>query len=434
MALCFGASIAATAGHEEESWVFNRQGMFKVSQGDHEGAIRDFEQACRLNPFNDTALANLACARNNLGVTLAGQRNFAEAVRQFAAATAQKPEDVSIRLNLLSTLVTIKNAVAVEREARELIRLRPNDPEIALKVAAAFQKTENPAAAISTLQEASERLPDNAEIHTMLGRLFYRNGDLHEGEFHLRRSSEINPDNPATQKLLEQLQREASIESEMQTFSSVHFTLSCPESYPEDWAEDLLEELENACTEVGERLNFYPSQRSQVLIMPSDDFRRVHDLPDWAGGLYDGKIRLPVPGSNVRPVALRGAVLHEYTHHVIFLLASGNCPVWLNEGLAQLLESGADRLQASEMPTAANITRLADLDREFGNNPDRKQAALLYRSSLVATSRLVTEFGWRRLAELLSNLATSGNFDQATLDVLAVDYRELESLCLNPEP
>lgn len=425
----------ALAGHEEESWLFNRQGMFKVSQGEHEAAIRDFEQACRLNPFNDTALANLACARNNLGVTLASKKDFKEAVRQFEAAKAQKPEDVSIRLNLLSTLVTTRNAAAVEHEAGELVKLRPNDHELVLKVAAAFQKTENPGAAIAVLQEFATRVPDNARVHAMLGRLLYRNGELGESQFHLRRSSELSPDDADTRKFLEQLEREAVIEKDLQTFTSVHFSLACPASYPEEWAEDMLEQLEEAFAEVSERLNFIPTQRSQVLIMQTKDFRMVHDLPDWAGGLYDGRIRLPVPGSNMRPAALRGAVMHEYTHHVIFLMSSGNCPVWLNEGLAQLFEKGSDSAQnyASLTPDTQTISSLAALDAEFKASPNREQAGILYRSALVATSRIVAEFGWRSISDLLINLATGSSFDKASYEVLAIDYHELETLCLHHE-
>jgi len=422
------------AGHEEDSWLLNRQGMYKISQGDHEAAIRDFEEACRLNPFNDTALANLACARNNLGVTLAARKQFAEAIRQFEAARAQKPEDVSIRLNLLSTLVTVKNAAAVEREARELLKLRPNDAELILKIAAAYQKTENSGAAIVTLQEFAERQPGNARVHGMLGRMLYRNGELREGEYHLRRSSEINPDDAETLKFLERLERESAVEKDLQHYTSVHFSLACPASYPEEWAESILELLEDAYQNVGERLNFFPAQRSQVLIMQTDAFRMVHDLPDWAGGVYDGRIRLPVPGSNVRPEALMGAVRHEYVHHVLFLMSSGNCPVWLNEGLAQLFEYDAGNPQkyAGQNPDNA-VSSLQDIDAAFRSNPDRQQAAALYRSSLIATARLVEEFGWQRVSELLNSLATGSSIDSSSLEILALDYHEFEKLCLGTE-
>lgn len=422
------------AGHEEDSWLFNRQGMYKISQGEHEAAIRDFEEACRLNPFNDTALANLACARNNLGVTLAARKQFAEAIRQFEAARAQKPEDVSIRLNLLSTLVTVKNAAAVEREARELLKLRPNDAELILKIAAAYQKTENSGAAIATLQEFAERQPGNAKVHGMLGRMLYRNGELREGEYHLRRSSEIDPNDAETLKFLERLERESAVEKDLQHYTSVHFSLACPASYPEEWGENILELLEDAYQTVGERLNFFPAQRSQVLIMQTDAFRMVHDLPDWAGGVYDGRIRLPVPGSNVRPEALMGAVRHEYVHHVLFLMASGNCPIWLNEGLAQLFEhdAGSQQKYAAQNPDNA-VDSLQVIDAAFRSSPDRQQAAALYRTSLIATARLVEEFGWQRVFELLNSLATGSSLERSSLEILALDYYELEKLCLGTE-
>lgn len=431
--LCFALLMPATseAGHQEDSWLYNRQGMFKVSQGDQEGAIRDFERACRLDPFNDTALANLACARNNLGVTLAGQKNFKEAIRQFEAAKAQKPEDVSIRLNLLSTLVTIKDGAAVEKEARELITLRPNDPDLIGKIAAAFQKTENPGAAITVLQEFADRVPDNARIHGMLGRLLYRNGEADESSFHLRRSLELDPDSDDVRKTIRQLEREAEIESELQSYSSRHFSLSCPANFSADWADELLELLEDAYREVGDRLNFYPAVKSQVLIMQTDDFRRVHDLPDWAGGVYDGRIRLPVPGRGILPANLRGAVMHEYVHHVIFLLSSGNCPVWLNEGLAQLFEYGSENLERfSVSDEQSQFSSLSELDLEFKSNPDRQQAAKLYRASLAAVARLVQEQGWQQVSLLLAVLASGESLGKAASEVLSLNHEQLEALCL----
>jgi outer membrane protein assembly factor BamD (BamD/ComL family) len=64
------------ADNQEESWLFNSLGMEKIKTGDLTGAIKDFESACRANPFNDTAMANLACARNNLGVFFCFEEKF----------------------------------------------------------------------------------------------------------------------------------------------------------------------------------------------------------------------------------------------------------------------------------------------------------------------------------------------------------------------
>jgi len=424
-------SGACYGNHEEDSWVFNRQGMFKVSQGRISEAIRDFEKACQLNPFNDTALTNLACARNNLGVLLAQQKQYDEAIRQFDAAKAQKPEDISIRLNLLSILVNLKKSAMVEKEAHEIISLRPNDVEVGLKVAAALQKTENTNAAIATLQELADRVPDDASVHATLGRLLYRCGQLEQSSYHLKLGHELNPADPEIVKNLERLNREVSVEASTSSYASIHFNLTCPDTSTPEWAEEILILLENAYEEIGQQLDFYPSQRSQVLILQTETFRKVHDLPEWAGGVYDGRIRLPVPTKNIRPAAIKGAVMHEYTHHVVYLSTSGNCPVWLNEGLAQIFENNYQNLERFTDPDQkSNFQSLSEIDQQFRLNPTRQQAARLYQNSLSASARLVQQFDWYRIAEFLEYLGMGYDLNRATTEAFAANLAELEKICL----
>ncbi len=429
----FSLLLAATqcqAGYEEDSWVFNRQGMLKVSQGRLNEAIHDFEKACQINPYNDTALANLACARNNLGVVMAQQKNFEEAIRQFNAAKAQKPEDVSIRLNLLSVLVNLKNAPSVEREAREITSLRPNDVETGLKVAAALQKTENSSAAVLTLQDLASRVPDNAELHATLGRLLYRSGQLDESAYHLKRSQELNPEDAEIKSMLDRLEKESSIEDGVSTHTGLHFSLTCPDSFGAVWANEVLELLEEAYEQVGQQLDFYPNQRSQVIILQTDTFRRVHDLPEWAGGLYDGKIRLPVPARNTRPAAIKGAIMHEYTHHVVYLITSGNCPIWFNEGLAQIFENNYEKLDQFVNLQTGDFSSFGEIDRMFRQNPDRTTAAVLYQTAMAATARIVAEHTWSKVAAFLEYLGMSYDVNHAANEAFAVEFTEIEKACL----
>ncbi|MBU1108737.1 MAG: hypothetical protein KKB51_18825 [Candidatus Riflebacteria bacterium] len=434
LTLClFLAMIAGVcqADHEEDSWVFNRQGMFKVSQGNLSEAIRDFEKACQLNPFNDTALTNLACARNNLGVLLAQQKQYEEAIRQFDAAKAQKPEDISIRLNLLSILVNLKNSAAVEKEAREIITIRPNDVEIGLKVAAALQKTENTNAAVATLLELTERVPDNADVHATLGRLLQRCGQLDESSYHLKRAHELNPADPEIAKNLERLSREVSVEASTSTYTSVHFSLTCPDTFTSDWSEEMLRLLEDAYEEIGRQLDFYPSQRSQVVILQTETFRKVHDLPEWAGGVYDGRIRLPVPTRNIRPAVVKDAVMHEYTHHVIYLITSGSCPIWLNEGLAQIFENNYQNIERWTYPDQkSEFKSFSEIDQLFRLNPSRKQAAILYKASLITSARLVQKYDWDRIAGFLEYLGMGYDLNRAATEAFSADFAELEKICL----
>lgn len=418
--LMLGSSIPVYASSTDDAWILNRSGMYKIAHGNTEGAISDFEKACKLDPFNDTALSNLACARNNLGVKYAKEQNFSEAIRQFQNAKAQKPEDISIRLNLLSTLVTIKDSSEAEKEIKALVKLRPNDSDLIIKAATAYQKIENSGAAISTLQEYVERAPNDSKACSTLARLLYYNGNLTDSRFYMNKSLELEPNDEKNLAFLQKIDKEYSVEATTNSYTGIHFELACPESFSENWAEKLLEQLENAYEEIGSKLNYYPEQKAQVLLMQTEDFKSVHDLPDWAGGLYDGKIRLPVP-NNITPTALKGAIYHEYTHHVVYLATSGKCPIWLNEGLAQIFEKGTDYLdQASEIqvPTVS----LYEIDEGFKHKPDRTTAAKLYREAFNASCKFIDDNSWNLTADVLKSLALGKSFSSATEEVLGNSY------------
>ena len=97
----------------------------------------------------------------------------------------------------------------------------------------------------------------------------------------------------------------------------------------------MLKALERAYNRVGTDLSYYPSVRVPVILYTKKDYRSLTASPEWSGGLYDGKIRLPIGGAAHMTPMLRGVLFHEYTHVVVRELTKGNCPSWLNEGLAE---------------------------------------------------------------------------------------------------
>ena len=55
--------------------------------------------------------------------------------------------------------------------------------------------------------------------------------------------------------------------------------------------------------------------------------------------MYDGKIRLPSVDDNTDLTTFQSLMVHEYTHALVYYLAGPKCPIWLNEGLAQIQEN-----------------------------------------------------------------------------------------------
>ena len=385
----------------------NREGVLHAQQGNLPEAIKAFEQARNADPVDDTALTNLSCAHNNQGVLLCRDRRYSEAIPEFERAKAIKPEDLQIRFNLLSALVMMRDAERIDREARGIMALRPRDPETLIKLANAFSRVEDDESAKNLLEKILEVDPGYSPAMVNLGRLLYQQGNFREAKFYLDRALEISPGQASATDLLRRLNREERIESGFERESSVHFTLYFNAEFSREWVRETLDLLEEAYSRVGDLLNCYPSQRSQAIVYSLDDFHQVSTLPGWAGGLYDGKIRLPIPRSIKRPDQLRGAAQHEYCHHLVHLLTGGTCPTWLNEGLAQYAE-GLDLQKAKDILSESKTAHwypLQSLDGPFAHTKKRETAEVLYAESLLAVHWLIEERGWTTIQDLLGALA-----------------------------
>ncbi len=409
-------SPPANAGLEDEARIQNREGVRLAQQGDWQGALAALEAACRLNPFDDTALTNLACTHNNIGVFLVKEHRHREAIRHFRAAAAQKPEDIQIRLNLLAALIAIRDLEAADREARALLVIRPDDPDLHLQVALALQKMEDDEAAVAILEKVLEAHPRHGGARLEMARLQYRRGNFAEARFQVNRALEIDPRRAEARDLLARLNAEEPLESTFEQETSLHFALTYQTVFSREWARDLLDLFEEAYERGGEFLGVRPAQRVQVIVYAARDLHKARSLPEWAGGVYDGKIRLPVPSLTATPDQLTPAISHEYCHHLVFVLTHGNCPTWLNEGLAQIMEGvdarRAERLLADE-EGSLRLRPLDELARPFSAAPDRETAERLYAQSLLMVQHLLREKGLPAMRELLGNLGRQCSLDEA---------------------
>ena len=93
------------------------------------------------------------------------------------------------------------------------------------------------------------------------------------------------------------MRREWQLEQQMGQEVRGHFQLSFVDGgQAAGLATAILETLEDAYAELGSELAYYPDVRVPVLLYSHKDFAAVTNSPDWAGAVYDGKIRLPLGG------------------------------------------------------------------------------------------------------------------------------------------
>ncbi|MBF0407749.1 MAG: tetratricopeptide repeat protein [Candidatus Riflebacteria bacterium] len=421
-------TIHLHAYSSDEARISNRAGIQKAASGDWEGAIDLFRRARAISPGDETTLANLASAYNNLGVKLCRNEQYRDAVACFLNAKKIKPEDLDMRFNLLSALVMIRDSERIEMESGEILALRPNDSNVILKVASAFSKVEDDESARNLLEKILVNSPENPKALYQIGQLCYKQGNTTDAKFYLEQARENSPGHASACLLLKKIEREDKIESKYLKERSINFTLTYCEQISSELAQSILEVLENAYTKVGEFIGFYPAQRTEVIVYTPHEFSEVSTLPYWAGGLYDGKLRIPVFPNQATIGNLQKVVFHEYCHHIVNILSAGKCPLWLNEGLAQLAEgTNPEKARTLLEPySSEKIIPLTKMNENFPDTEDRKNVERLYAQSLVATGILIADNGIDSVRNVLKALAKRDKLEDALFRFTSQDIRSLE--------
>jgi hypothetical protein len=145
------------------------------------------------------------------------------------------------------------------------------------------------------------------------------------------------------------------------------------------------------------------------------------DLP---GHYQDGAVRIR-PETVQKEPELRRVLRHELTHAIIDQRTKGNCPHWLQEGIAQFLD-GTD-VRATEAWLRRQTSPLIPLFRIEGPFRDRDLASreAAYRESASAVSFLVSRIGRSGLLFLIQRLGEGRPFDRALLET-GLSYTELQ--------
>jgi hypothetical protein len=231
------------------------------------------------------------------------------------------------------------------------------------------------------------------------------------------------------ESLLKKIQQENLAENDFKQANSLHFVVRYEGSeINRALGQGILAGLERSFTELESQLNYSPRDSIAVVLYPDEVFQDVTKTPGWVGALNDGKIRFPIKGLTFVDDAVRAILKHELTHSFIRLKTAGNCPLWLNEGLAQYLSGDSSR---SFLPLARqaiaqkHFPALNQLEGPFiGMDSDR--AAWAYQESLLATEFLMNSYGFSDVQRLLEHAGRSGSFLAGLRTALRREYAELQ--------
>ncbi len=187
---------------------------------------------------------------------------------------------------------------------------------------------------------------DYAPTHKLLGLLDYRKGLTREAIERLSLSLRLDPADDESAFLVKRLKSEAGVLTTFPSVSIKHFKLKIDPKIPRNLATRIQVELERNYAGLGKALGVWPRNKVPVVLYSQGRFYEATGSQHWVGGFYDGQIKLPVPVEvDEKSPAFRKlleVLRHEYVHLLIVELAA-ECPMWLNEGIAQYFEASYTR-------------------------------------------------------------------------------------------
>jgi tetratricopeptide (TPR) repeat protein len=297
---------------------------------------------------------------------------------------------------------------------RDALTRRPSDPHLLLGagVAAKLQGQEQDAVAL--LKKALQIEPRLAEAAAILGEIFYRRGDL---DLAIKMYERALPDAPASvtevmRQRLDAWRNEALLPQSHEAIKDDRFTISFDGPVQQKLAARAASVLDKAFWRIGKTLGAYPSASINVILYTDRQFHDITGAPEWAGGGFDGQIRMPVRGAAQNLAQFDRVLTHELTHAMLKSIAPRNLPAWLNEGLAMYCEGRDSALSERRLAAARLFVPLAYLQTSFARlNAD--QAIIAYEESAFAARVLLERIGPQGLGQLLQDLGNGQAMEQA---------------------
>lgn len=323
----------------------------------------------------------------------------------------------------------LKDAIQYMEKALEYL---PKDVQLLAQAGTFYYAEKNYDKALSFLNKAVGEGSDDPDVHYLLARLYYFHGDnLTKARDLLTKALELDPKRDDIREFLDKINKEQSIEGQFQAADNEHFIVKYQGIEDRDAAYTVLYVLDDAYSSIGYDLGEYPKDPMIVILYTNQQFADVTNAPPWAGGIFDGRIRLPAANLPDREDAnLRRLLYHEYTHVVIHRITNGHCPVWLNEGIAQYMQvragGGADPwLRTSMLQGNRSIPSLSALNAPF-INLDQDDALRAYVTSYFAVQYFVGEYGLTDVSRVLDLIGKGVKFGQALTEITGAQYEDFE--------
>lgn len=316
---------------------------------------------------------------------------------------------------------TQEAAIAFE----QALKTAPDQPSLLLGagVAAHLQGREEDARRF--LVDALKVDPALTAASLLLGAVFYQTGDIDAAIDTYQQALAHAPDHPQISKQLDAWRKEAALHSGFGRKLGDHFTVLFEGPAEAQLADRAAAILEAAYTRIGTALYTYPTEVITVVLYTREQFRDITQSPEWAGGAFDGRIRVPVRGALQNQAEFERVLSHEFTHALVRSIAPRGVPFWLDEGLAVHFEGSNLARRQQQVHAAEALLPLTRLEHSF-SDLTAKEASFAYAESAVAVEALFAQAGPAAIIGLLADIGRGIAFPDAFERNILVPYAEFQ--------
>jgi hypothetical protein len=294
-----------------------------------------------------------------------------EAARRFAS------DDPIVHVLAAHVAAHRRDELALREALEAAYRLDPNEPAVALALGRSLANSNDEGRAFAALRTYLRDYGDDVEIARLARRL------------------ELRRDLAADYGLVER----------------GGLSLRHHPSISADAARATLDLAEGVLGEAARLLGVTRRPELAIVVYGSpEELRAVTCVPGWAGGVYDGTLRLT--RSTVTDPRERDRIVRHEGLHAALGAAAGPTPYWFNEGLAQRFanERGpAQRESWARIARSGMVIPFPSLEGSFLDIDDASDAGLAYHQSLAMVDLLAERRGERVFADAVSYLSGGGD-------------------------
>lgn len=262
-----------------------------------------------------------------------------------------------------------------------------------------------------------DELPEDQNLQLHLAGILFEQERYEECIAYIQSRNYTNADFDFLKQKSESLIREMQ---ELQLERSMHFRVEFEGRPARKDIMEALAVLEVAYDSLCHLFDFRPENKMHLVLYESTQYQGVGPRPEWVGAVFDGKLRIPVNVMAYREI-YRPMFFHELTHAFIRAMTRYHVPLWVNEGIAQVIDASRTGMPKPD-GAAPSIESLAT---PFVNENNTSAAVKLYWYSQAMVERLLQRnASMLHFRNFIQSLRELGD-DQALQKFYGVTARQL---------